>query len=96
MLEEIASKLHDVPGIAIDLGGRKTASSVPIAVIAFDEAVIEQPVEAIINALIEGSPAVAVSQAHVQQRSIGINPMVLQPGEPAIVAQRLREVLGYS
>ncbi|MBA2454643.1 MAG: aminotransferase class V-fold PLP-dependent enzyme [Chloroflexia bacterium] len=96
MLQEIASALQDVPGISIDLRGRKTASSVPIAVVAFDEAVIEQPVEAVINALIEGDPAVAVSQAHVHDRAIGINPMVLQPGEPAIVAQRLREVLGYS
>ncbi len=96
MLEEIAAALHDVPGITIDMGGRKTGSSVPVAVITFDEAITEQPVEAIINALIEGDPAVAVSQGHVHQRAIGINPMVLQPSEPAIVAQRLREVLGYS
>lgn len=96
MLEEIAAALTDVPGVTVDLGGRKTGSSVPIAVISIDESIIEQSVESIINALIEGEPGIGVSQGYIDKRAIGINPMVLQPGEAAIVGQRLREVLGYT
>jgi D-glucosaminate-6-phosphate ammonia-lyase len=95
MLEEIAAALEGVPGVSIDLGGKKTASTVPVAVISLDETVIEQSVEDVINKLIEGDPAVGVSQGHVDQRAIGINPMVLQPGEAEIVGRRLREVLEY-
>jgi D-glucosaminate-6-phosphate ammonia-lyase len=96
MLEEIAGSLDGVQGVSIDLRGTKTASTVPVAIISLDEALIERSVEEVINLLIEGDPAIGVSQGYVDRRAIGINPMVLQPGEPEVIGNRLREVLGYS
>jgi hypothetical protein len=65
----------------------------PSAVVRLDEAVIGQSVEAVINALIDGEPAIAVGQNYLHERGIGLAATVLQPGEEQIVAERMRAVL---
>jgi L-seryl-tRNA(Ser) seleniumtransferase len=89
-LETILAALADVPGVRTEV---LTNRSSPAAVIRLDETVVGQTVEAIINALIDGEPAVAVGQNYLHERGIGLAATVLQPGEEQIVAERLRAVL---
>ncbi len=66
----------------------------PVAMVRLDEGVLGRPVEAVVNELLEGDPAVAVSQSVRHQRGIGLHASTLRPGEAELVAQRLRQVLG--
>jgi D-glucosaminate-6-phosphate ammonia-lyase len=89
-LEVILATVADVPGVQTELlPGR----AYPSAVVRLDEAAIGQSVEDVINALIDGEPAVAVGQNYLHERGIGLAASVLRPGEEAIVAERLRAVL---
>jgi D-glucosaminate-6-phosphate ammonia-lyase len=89
-LETILAALADVPGVRTELLTHRTS---PSAVVRLDEAIIGQSVEAVINALIDGEPAIAVGQNYLHERGIGLAATVLQPGEEQIVAERMRTVL---
>ena len=96
MLDEIRAGIDGIPGVSVQLRGQESSyRGAPVAIVSLDETVIEKSVEEVINGLIEGDPAVGVSQGYVDQRAIGINPLVLQPGEPATIVSRLREVLEF-
>lgn len=95
MLDEIAAGLDGVPGITLSIRGAEPSNTdAPVAIVGLDETVIEKSVEDVINGLIEGEPAVGVSQGFIDQRAIGINPLVIQPGEPQIIVARIRQELG--
>jgi D-glucosaminate-6-phosphate ammonia-lyase len=97
MLNEIATGLDGVPGVGLTIRGEKpTDTGAPVAIISLDETLIEKSVEEVINGLIDGEPSVGVSQGFIDQRAIGINPLVLQPGEPAIIVSRIRQELGLN
>ncbi|MEZ4521203.1 MAG: hypothetical protein R3A46_06125 [Thermomicrobiales bacterium] len=51
---------------------------------------MEKSVTDVINELIDGSPSIAVSQSFLQASALGINPMVLQPGEIETISDRIR------
>jgi len=93
-LETIIVALADVPGVeAAHVNERTLPRPYPTACVRIDETVIGHSVEAIINTLIEGEPAIAVSQNFLHERAIGLVASVPQPGEEEIVAERLRAVL---
>ncbi|GBD15284.1 D-glucosaminate-6-phosphate ammonia lyase [bacterium HR26] len=68
----------------------------PLAIVRLDERALGRPVEAVVNELLAGEPAIAVSQSFLHVRAIGLNASTLQPSEAELVAQRLRAVLGAS
>ncbi len=80
------------PGGAI--GERNAPRAYPTGVIRIDEKIVEQPVAAIVNALIDGDPPIAVSQNLLHEKALCIVTALLKPGEEQIVAERLRAVLG--
>ena len=90
-LQVIADAVGGLPGV----GATLRDGPVPTLAIYLDETRIERTVEAVINALIEEDPPIAVSQNLVTERGFGINPLVLQPGEADILGQRIRQVLGF-
>ena len=63
----------------------------PRALINVDPGVLGKSVDAIVTELIEGEPAIAVSQGRT---SIYLNPQTLKEEEVPVVIRRLREVLG--
>ena len=94
MLEAIRDSLKDLPGVAVDVRvNQNEPAAVPMAHITFDEVTLEMPVVEIINRLMDGDPGIAVSQGFLQDSAIGINPMVLQPGQEEIIASRIRTVV---
>jgi L-seryl-tRNA(Ser) seleniumtransferase len=90
-LQTIADVVAGLPGVSAAL----REGPVPTLAVYLDETRVERSVEAVINALIEEDPPIAVSQNLVTERGLGINPLVLQPGEADIIGQRLRQVLGF-
>ena len=62
----------------------------PRALVAIDSAVVGKDVEAVVKELIDGEPAIAVSEG---RRGIYLNPQTLKDEEVPIVIRRLREVL---
>ncbi len=93
-LETIIVALADVRGVeAAHMNERTFPRPYPTACVRIDEMIIGRSVEAIINALIDGEPAIAVSQNFLHERAIGLVASVLRPGEEVTVAERLRTVL---
>lgn len=94
-LATILDAVQGIPGVrAEQIGERDAPRAYPTGVIRIDEKIIEQPVSAIVNALIEGDPPIAVSQNLLHEQALCIVTALLKPGEEAIVAERLRAVLG--
>jgi D-glucosaminate-6-phosphate ammonia-lyase len=94
-LATILEAVTGMPGVHADqLDERHAPRAYPTGVIRIDERIVEQPVTAIINALIEGDPPVAVSQNLLHEKALCIVTALLKPGEEVIVAERLRAVLG--
>jgi D-glucosaminate-6-phosphate ammonia-lyase len=94
-LATILDAVAGLPGIrAEQLGERNAPRAYPTGVIRIDEQIVEQPVAAIVNALIEGDPPIAVSQNLLHEQALCIVTALLKPGEEVIVAERLRAVLG--
>jgi L-seryl-tRNA(Ser) seleniumtransferase len=97
MLASMQERLAGLPGVAVEiLINRREPQAVPVARIQLDEVMIEQTAVEVVNRLMAGHPAVAVSQGYLHESALGINPMVLQPGEDEIVIERIRAVIGGS
>ncbi len=95
MLETIQESLADLPGVTVEIRMKQNEpEAVPVAQIGFDEVLLEMPVVEIVNRLMDGDPGIAVSQGFLQESAIGINPMVLQPGQEEIIANRIRTLVG--
>lgn len=93
-LATILAALAGLPGIRVELlADERAPRPYATALIRIDEQVINQTVEALINALIAGDPPIAVSQNFLHERAIGLVATVLQPGEELAVATRLRDML---
>lgn len=97
LLHDLTSQIESLPGVNVVLhGANNPVGTAPRLVIGFDETIVERPVEEIINGLIEGEPSIGVNQGFIDQRAIGISPLVLQPSDPETIGRRLREILGYA
>lgn len=94
-LATILDAVRGIPGVrAAQIGEEDAPRAYPTGVIRIDEKIVERPVSAIVNALIEGDPPIAVSQNLLHEQALCIVTALLKPGEEAIVAERLRAVLG--
>lgn len=90
----IQSRLEGLPGVVSEIRiNQAEPEAVPVLRVKLDEVMLEQTAAEVVNRLIEGRPAIAVSQAFLDDGALGINPMVLQPGEAEIVAERIRSEL---
>ena len=94
MLQSVSELLDDLPGVetTIELNAQSPKAP-PIARIHLDEQLVEMSVAEVTNALLDGHPAVAVSQSFYSDGDLGVNPVVLQPGEELVVAKRIRSVI---
>lgn len=93
-LEQIRRQLSDLRGVSVDiLTNQREPGAPPSARINLDEVLIEKSTFQVVNELIEGDPAIAVSQGFLNESALGINPIVIQPGQESIIAERIRDVV---
>jgi hypothetical protein len=85
--------LNKVPGVSAGRDWPNEAGQ-PLAwsLVTFDPAVTGLNRDEIMDQLMKGDPAIAVSRGG--DDGIHLNPMTLQPGEAAIVLKRLLAILG--
>ena len=93
-MECIAAGVRDLPGVSARLQyPQPNGREVPSAVIRIDAAVAGANAHAVINALQSGDPPICVFEKLAGSGEIVVFPEALRPGDAAIIARRLREVL---
>ena len=93
-IECIAAGVRDLPGVSARLQyPQPNGREVPSAVIRIDAAVAGTNAHAVINALQSGDPPICVFEKLAGSGEIVVFPEALRPGDAAIIARRLREVL---
>ncbi len=92
LLDPIEAALAGLPGVR---ACRRVPEGKPVPMlhIEIDPAVAGQDAYAVVNALQEGEPGIAVVQSWAEFGRIAVNPQGLTPDEAEVVARRLREVL---
>jgi L-seryl-tRNA(Ser) seleniumtransferase len=91
-IDGIEAGLAGVPGIQIS----RTANNggvIPLLKIQMDESAIGKSAYAVINELLDGDPAIALSETHAEFGVITVNPHGIEDAEVEIVVDRLRAVL---
>jgi L-seryl-tRNA(Ser) seleniumtransferase len=92
MLDQIAEGLADLPGVCTTVQLRQ-GQPLPQLWIDLHPQVAGLTGYEAVNALLEGTPAVAVSESRAEFDTLIVNPMVLTEDEAEIVGERLRAVL---
>ncbi|MGA7670768.1 MAG: aminotransferase class V-fold PLP-dependent enzyme [Nitrolancea sp.] len=94
-LRSILDGLQGIPGIEPELlNDANSPRAYPTLMIRLDESRVEMSAAALVNALAEGEPPIAVSQNFLDQNAIGIVATTLKPGEAAVIERTLKSVFG--
>jgi L-seryl-tRNA(Ser) seleniumtransferase len=89
LLDPIADALEGIPGIEVR---RHVPAHKPVPLLTIDLPGDDGTrAYAIVNALFDGEPAIAIDQSHAEQRRLTVNPQGLTADEAAVVARRLRD-----
>jgi L-seryl-tRNA(Ser) seleniumtransferase len=91
-LDPIESTLEDLPGIEMS---RYVPAHKPVPMLRIDLPGDDRAdrAYAIVNALREGTPAIAIDQSHAERGRLQVNPMGITEEEACAIARRLREEL---
>ncbi|MBZ0304262.1 MAG: aminotransferase class V-fold PLP-dependent enzyme [Anaerolineae bacterium] len=93
MVAEWCEALNSVPGVqAVRDFPNEACQPLPRCLVMLEAKIVGMGRDDIMRALLEGEPAISV--AAQGESGIYLNPMTLEPGEAAIVLNRLREILG--
>jgi L-seryl-tRNA(Ser) seleniumtransferase len=93
-MECIAAGVRDLPGVSARLQyPQPNGREVPSAIVTIDAATAGANAHAVINALQSGDPPICVFEKLAGSGEIVVFPEALRPGDAAIIARRLREVL---
>ncbi len=93
LLATIARRLEGVPGVRTRLRSAEETRRVPLLEIVLDEAALGRAAASVSEELKLGEPPVHVSEYHVSEGVLTIDPMGLRSGDDIVVATRLRAVL---
>lgn len=91
MLETVAESIRDLPGIEVHRH-IDPEHPVPQLWIGLDAGRLGCSAYDAINALMDGEPAVAVSESRAEFGTLIVNPMVLDSSEAEVVAHRLKSL----
>jgi L-seryl-tRNA(Ser) seleniumtransferase len=101
--EEIAAQLKNIPTLRSEIVVPPAANHVPHLLIRYDQAKIAIAPKEVAKELRNGSPSIELNPAtgsthgsagiHSDENTIVVGVWMLEPGEEAIVARRLKEVL---
>jgi L-seryl-tRNA(Ser) seleniumtransferase len=92
-VEAMAAGLADLPHVSLEIYTDPNRP-IPVLRLHLDEGGLGKTAYDVVNELAETEPAVAVSEGFAFRGVVGINPLALQPGESAVVVERLRATLG--
>ena len=81
---------HGEIGVVAD----RKRSEIPVVHLRLDEEALGQSALDVVRQLQDGEPSIHANPTHVDEGIIAFGPMCLKEGEPEIIAQRLKELLG--
>jgi L-seryl-tRNA(Ser) seleniumtransferase len=87
----VVGELDEIAGVTAARGEAGYSEGIPVARITIEEAVLGRSAAQIAAALSEGDPDIRVTQ---RDDWLSINPQFLEPGDGAVVRERLREAMG--
>ncbi len=92
--ETIKKAAEEVPGVTAEIYVPEVANHVPHLRVSWDEAQGKQAPEAVVTALREGEPSIAIrSEKDAKGNALVIGVWMMRAGEDKIVARRLKQVL---
>ncbi len=93
-VDTIEAGLAGVEGVEL---GRAAANGgvIPLLKMTLDEQLLGKSAYQILNDLLEGDPAIALSETHAEYGVITVNPHGIDDCEVDVVIERLRAVLGH-
>jgi L-seryl-tRNA(Ser) seleniumtransferase len=92
LLDIVADTLGTVPHACVERV-QPAPHAVPQLALTLDEAALGMTAYDAVTALLDGNPAVAVSESRAEHGVLIVNPHSITDDEAAIIGQRLREVL---
>lgn len=90
ILDEVEEFIDGVPGLTAHR--EQAAGKAPGLWIDVDQAITGRDAYRMLNALLEGEPAIAAAQTRGELGTIGVLPHALRPEEAVIVGKRIREI----
>ncbi len=87
----VVDAVKSIPGVKTDVRVPPIANHVPHVHITWDQAQVKITVPEVKQKLREGKPSIEVTPS--SDKELVVNPWMLSPGEPEIVARRVGEVL---
>ncbi len=94
LLDPIEAAVRDVPNLAVARTDRmRTGKPLPLLMISFRSGWSDDAAYRVINRLLRGSPAIAVSESQAELNRIVVNPHGLTSAESGIVAARLPDAI---
>jgi seryl-tRNA(Sec) selenium transferase len=93
LLDGIEETLRDVPGICLSRSANR-GGGVPLLAIDLAGDDPADVAYAVVNALLDGEPRIAIGESHAERGRLTVNPQSLTDDEAEIVAGRLRAVFG--
>ncbi|HEU5434381.1 MAG TPA: aminotransferase class V-fold PLP-dependent enzyme [Thermomicrobiales bacterium] len=92
LLDAIEETLRDVPGIRLSRCANR-GGGVPLLAIDLAGDDPATAAYAVVNALLDGEPRIAIGESHAERGRLTVNPQSLSDDEAELVAGRLRVVL---
>jgi L-seryl-tRNA(Ser) seleniumtransferase len=95
--ETIKKAAEEVRGVTADIFVPEVANHVPHLRVSWDEAQRKQTPEAVVTALREGEPSIAIrSEKDATGNALVIGVWMMRSGEDKVVARRLKQVLEHA
>ena len=92
----VSSQIDEISGVSAKVVfPQASGRPVPVVHVQIDPAVAGIDARRVVNALQEGNPPICVFEKLATSGLVVIMPEALQPGEAAVVARRLKEILTH-
>ena len=93
LMEELVAAIGHLEGASARLVHDPKRATIPAVHLQLDEEAVGQTALELVIALQDGEPSIHANPSYVHEGVVAFGPMCLQPGEPEIVGQRLRQLL---
>ncbi|MEE3213910.1 MAG: aminotransferase class V-fold PLP-dependent enzyme, partial [Pseudomonadota bacterium] len=94
LMEDLVNELGDLPHSEVSLVDDSKHSEVPTVQVRLDESACRRTALQVIQDLQNGEPNIQAGPTAVRDGVVSFAPLCLKEGEPALIASRLREILG--
>ena len=93
-MEELVVQLEGVPHAEARVVADRKRAEIPVVHLRVDEEALGLSALEVVRQLQDGDPSIHANPGHVNEGIVAFGPMCLKEGEPEIIGQRVKELLG--